>query len=61
MKVISIIVLMMEMELVYEMLDFINTLMWLYAQQTFIEFCRCENFKTYINLSTFVDKRSQHS
>jgi hypothetical protein len=39
---------MMEMELVSEMSEFINYLMWLSAREHFIEFCRRESLKTYI-------------
>jgi hypothetical protein len=34
------------MELVTEISDFINPLMWLSTQEAFIEFCHNENFKT---------------
>jgi hypothetical protein len=45
----DLIALRMETELVSETLDLINPLMWPSAYKTFIEFCRRENFKTYIN------------
>jgi hypothetical protein len=37
---------MLEMELVFETLEFINHMKWLCVQENFIEFCPHENFKT---------------
>jgi hypothetical protein len=56
-----IITLMMDMRLVSETSDLITPLTRLFARETYIEFCRRENFKTDITDDNFVSRKAMQT